>query len=64
MFADVLDCKRGFQEFLKNTRLPFSKGVTSSFSSRKLMYLQLSIFFKMYEEKVSLDGLARKKLFL
>ena len=65
MFAGVLDCKQGFEEFLKNTRLPFSEGVTPSFSSRKLIYFQLQFFFKMYEEKVSLDVLARKKkLFL
>ena len=51
MFAGVLDCKQGFQEFLKNTRLPFSEGVTPSFSSRKLIYFQLSIFFQNVRRK-------------
>ena len=32
MFAGVLDCKQGSQEFLKNTRLPFSEAVTPLFS--------------------------------
>ena len=51
MFAGVLDCKQGFQEFLKNTHLPFSKGVSPSFSSRKLIYLQLSMFFQNVRRK-------------
>ena len=50
--------------YVKRNICLFRKGLLHHFRQKKSRYLQLLIFFTIYQEKVSVDVLVRKQVFL